>query len=195
MVVSIAMFAAPSAAQGLEFGVKGGVGMSTVSNVSEITETSDAEAGRQFGPVFGGFVGISLGGSRLSIQPEALLTWKGATLDDDGDGETLRMRYLDVPLLVKLTAPSGGDEKALYVLGGLNLGFALGADVHADDADQDISDRIKSTDFGLTVGAGLQARRWLVEGRYTEGLVNIAVDDSDDPVQTRMFAVLVGIRF
>jgi len=190
------MCAAPGAAQGIEIGAKGGMNMTTVSNVSEITDTSDAEAGRRFGPMFGGYLNISLSeSSRLSIQPEALVTWKGATLDPDSSDELLRLTYLEVPLLVKLTAPSGGDEKALYVLGGANFGFKLDAIQSNNGEDVDISDRVKSTDFGFTVGGGLQARRWLVEGRYTEGLVNIATDESGDSTQTRTFAVVVGIRF
>ncbi len=193
--VVLVMCASPAAAQGIEIGAKGGVNMTTVSNVSEITDTSDAQAGRRFGPMFGGFVAIGLGASRLSIQPEALVTWKGATLDPDSTDELLRLTYLEMPLLVKLTAPSGGDEKALYVLGGPNLGFALNATQANNGEDVNIDDRVKKTDFGFTVGAGLQGRRWLVEGRYTEGLVNIATDESGDSAQTRTFAVVVGIRF
>lgn len=172
--------------------------MTTVSNVSEITATSDAEAGRQFGPMFGAFVRFGLGQSLFSIQPEVLFTAKGAALDtDDDDPPSLRLNYLEVPLLVKLTAPSGGDAKALYVLAGPTVGFKLSAAIRSgeDDSEEDIDDRLKGTDFGITLGGGLQGRRWLVEGRYTEGLVNVAAGDADDPVQTRMFAVLVGIRF
>ncbi len=195
VVVCLAMGAAPVAAQGIEVGAKGGVNMTTVSNVSEVTDTSDAEAGRRFGPMVGGYVNIGLGTSRLSIQPEALVTWKGATLDPDDVDELLRLTYLEVPLLVKLTAPSGGDEKALYVIGGPNFAFNINATQADTDGDFDISDRVKSTDFGFTVGGGLQGRRWLVEGRWTEGLVSVATDDSGDSAQTRTIAVVVGIRF
>lgn len=194
VAVLTVMWASPSAAQGLELGAKGGMGITSISNVSEITSTSDADAARRFGPIFGGFAGLPLRGS-LSIQAEALVSMKGARLDVDSDeDETLRLTYLDVPVLVKLTAPPGGDDRALYVIGGPYFGFNLKASVREGDEDHDIGDRVKSTDFGVTVGAGLQGRRWLVEGRYSEGFMNIA-SDSDDSVRTRTIAVLAGIRF
>jgi hypothetical protein len=194
VVALTALWASPSAAQGLEFGAKGGVGITSVSNVSEITSTSDSDAARRFGPVFGGFAAAPLRG-RLSIQAEALVSIRGARLDvDSNDDETLRLTYLDVPVLVKLTAPSGGDDKALYVIGGPYIGFNLQAKVREGDEDRDIADRVTGTDFGVMVGAGLQGRRWLVEGRYSAGLKNIATD-SDDSVKARTIAVLAGIRF
>lgn len=194
MVAVVMAWAWPSAAQSLDFGAKGGVGITSVSNVSEITSTSDSDAARRFGPIVGGFVAAPLRG-RLSIQAEALVSMRGARLDiDSNDDQTLRLTYLDVPLLVKLTAPSGGDDKALYVVAGPYIGFTLQAKVRDDGDDQDIGDRVKGADFGVTAGAGLQGRRWLVEGRYSEGLKNIA-SDSDDSVKVRTIAVLAGIRF
>lgn len=187
--------AAPAAAQTLQFGVKGGMVMTTVSNVSEVSDTPDGQAGRRFGPTVGGFVNIGLGSSLLSLQPEALLTWKGATLDPDDSDEVLRMRYLEVPLLVKLTAPAGGDGKALYLLAGPTIGFPVSVRATVDGDAADIKDRVASNEFGLTVGGGLQGRRWLLEGRYTEGLSSIAADTSGDATRTRAIGVLFGVRF
>lgn len=191
--VALLVSAAPAAAQGLEFGIKGGMNISSTSNVSEITSTSDGDAGRSFGPILGGFVNVKLGIANLSVQPEVLVNWKGASLED-GD-QSLRLTYLDIPLLVKLTAPAGGDDRALYVIAGPTIGFNLRAAVRDDDGNDDLIDSdIKSNEMGITFGGGLQARRWLIEGRFTEGLTNIA-KDSSDTVKTRTIAVLFGLRF
>lgn len=70
----------------------------------------------------------------------------------------------------------------------------MSASVEDNGEQDDIGDLLKSTDLGFTVGGGLQARRWLVEGRYTQGLGGIALD-SRDSVKTRTIAVVVGMRF
>ena len=60
----------------------------------------------------------------------------------------------------------------------------------------DIGDEIESFDYGLVFGAGWEAGRLTIDGRYTWGLSRINVDEAD-PQKTmhRVIAVLAGIRF
>jgi hypothetical protein len=187
----VTSYAAPAAGQGVEYGAKGGLIIASVSNVSEISSTSDSGAGRRFGPTVGGFVSLHVWKPWLSVQPEVLVTAKGATLEKgDLDEQALRLNYVEIPLLLKMKAPSGGDNKALYLIAGPQLAFKLSTRID----DEDIGDRLKSTDFGVTLGGGLEWGRFLFEGRYTEGFANIA-SDANDPVRTRGIAAMVGLRF
>jgi len=47
------------------------------------------------------------------------------------------------------------------------------------------------------VGVGPQVSKLLVEGRYAEGLTNIAKnrDPGEDSYRNRSFAIMVGVRF
>ena len=107
------------------------------------------------------------------------------------------LRYLEVPLLVRFSTPASGSPSA-YLLAGPSVGFKMSATHHlgADGGeDRDVSDRVDGADVGLTFGGGVQWSRWLLEGRFTQGLRDVATDEGDEAVRTRSFVVLAGIRF
>lgn len=194
--VLLSITAASSSAQSVEAGAKIGVGVSSITNVSVITETSDDDARVNVVPTVGAFVTFGAG-RRVAFQPEVLFARKGVRLDDNDT--TLDLRYLEVPMLLRFTvAPEA--NRTVYVLVGPSVAFNLDAtirstDAAGDDDEQDIEGLVEERDLGLTIGLGLQRRWWLVEGRFTEGLASIAIEDSDDRVRNRTFAVMFGVRF
>ena len=61
---------------------------------------------------------------------------------------------------------------------------------------EDIGDDIESVDYGVVFGAGWEAGRLTIDGRYTWGLSNIGKDETDpEKVTHRVIAVMAGIRF
>ncbi|HEX2339249.1 MAG TPA: outer membrane beta-barrel protein [Vicinamibacterales bacterium] len=62
--------------------------------------------------------------------------------------------------------------------------------------DQDIDDDVESFDFGLVLGAGIDASRLTFDGRYTWGLTSIANTPVEDDVQVknRTFSLMIGFR-
>jgi outer membrane protein with beta-barrel domain len=180
-------------AQEASWGVKGGVNLATLS--------SDQDPGPEFkyriGFIAGGFFTWPLGG-RLDLQPELLFSQQGATFDATGlDAITIQIDSLVAPILVRYKLrPSGGG---LVVFAGPSLGFALTAKVRVEAGGEttkdDISDDIKSVDYGVVFGAGWQAGRLSIDGRYTWGLSSIAVDDDLEKTRHRVIAVLAGVRF
>ena len=46
----------------------------------------------------------------------------------------------------------------------------------------------------MVIGGGFQFSRFLVEGRYTEGLTNI-VKELEQDYKNRSFAVMIGVQF
>jgi hypothetical protein len=175
------------------WGIKGGVNFATL--------TLDQDVGPDFeyriGLVAGGFFTFPLG-ERFDVQPEVLYTQRGATLDALGVDATIKLDSLEVPVLVRYGLGSGG--RGLVLFGGPSVGFKLRAEASAalggTEADEDISDEIEDVDFGLVFGAGWEAGRFSIDGRYTWGLTGIGVDPVEEGKTThRVISILVGYRF
>jgi hypothetical protein len=190
-----ALVAAASAAsaQGMEIGVKGGLSLAEFSGGDN---AFDSAQGSRKGLVAGAFLAFPLGGP-LSLQPEALFAQKGTAYDFPDLDTTLKLDYVEVPLLLKARF---GVFVRPYVFAGPYVGFRLSAKAHSDagddgEEDVDFEDRSKGTDYGFVAGAGLEIGVFLVEGRYARGYAGIAADDIDDDVDNAVWSVLVGLRF
>jgi hypothetical protein len=191
-VVLVVLCASQAMAQESSWGVKGGVNFATAS--------SDEDPGVAFdyriGLVAGGFFTWPIG-SRLDIQPEALYSQQGATLDVLGVSSTIKTDYLVTPILVRYKLRSSGSGLVLFA--GPSLGFKLSAKAKSEfgglTTEDDISDDIESFDYGVVFGAGWEAGRYSIDGRYTWGLSNISVREDDPNTQHRVIAVLAGVRF
>jgi hypothetical protein len=144
-------------------------------------------------PVGGVYVARNLS-PNLGIQVEALLGRKGAQDDDDPAEGRYRFTYIDVPLTVSLG--SGPGRRAQFrVFTGPQASFLLGADEvnFRLDVSRDISDEVKTVDFGWTVGAGVSMQRLSLDARYTHGLININTAGGSW-VKQRTATVLMGFR-
>jgi hypothetical protein len=186
----VALAGGRAAAQGLEYGAKGGVNFATLSLHESVPVSFDT----RIGLVAGGFVTWPLT-SRWSVQPEVLFSQKGATFDDTGAAGRIELDALDVPILARYRFGR------LVAFGGPSLGFTLEARQVLEFGDEeesvDIGEDIESLDFGIAAGAAYEAGRLSVEGRYTFGLTNLNAISADEEslVKSRVFAVLVGYKF
>jgi hypothetical protein len=185
-----------AAAQDVSGGVKGGVNF---ANIVIDGDAADVNLESRIGWVAGGFVTWPVT-PRFDIQPEALISVKGATVDEFGLEVDLELTYLEFPILFRYGAPvSSGTSLKLFA--GPSLAFKLDAEVNGEffgtSEDDDIDDEVESFDFGLVIGAGIEAGRLSLDGRYTWGLTNLAnvPDDDDVTVKNRVFSILVGFRF
>jgi hypothetical protein len=191
-VVLVVLCGSQAMAQESSWGVKGGVNFATVS--------SDEEPGVAFdyriGVVAGGFFTWPIG-SHLDLQPEALYSQQGATIDVLGVNSTIKTDYFVTPILVRYKLQSSG--RGLVLFAGPSLGFKLSAKAESEFGDlttkDDISDDIEGFDYGVVFGAGWEAGRYSIDGRYTWGLSNISVREDDPNTQHRVIAVLAGVRF
>src|SRR5688572_11443116 len=100
-----------AAAQGISYGVKGGINFATL----DLDPSLDSNSGYRIGIVAGGFVALPLG-SRLTIQPEGLFSQKGEQADLDGVEVKLELDYIEVPVLVKY-AITQGASRSFHVFG------------------------------------------------------------------------------
>lgn len=153
----------------VEIGLKGGVNMNDLSG----------DTGDNITSYHGGAYGL-IKIAKFGIQPEALFSKRGS--------EDVDLTYLDVPVMFKM-----------YLVGGVNLqaGPQFGINLSAEnDQGDDLSDLLKSSDFGVAVGAGADLPMGLnITARYIIGLSDIGDDASiTEDIKSNTFQFSVGYR-
>ena len=128
---------------------------------------------------------------------------KGANVNLNGDAFVLAYRYLQVPVLLKVTF--GSDPLKPYFFAGPEIGLKLSATqsgpVLGRDTTIDFPDSlITKFNIGIFLGAGLtyqvNAETMLfLEAGYDHGLSNISPDVKDLAVFTRDIRASLGILF
>jgi hypothetical protein len=196
----------PVSAFAQEVGIKAGVNFASLTP----EEDEDPDTSRRVGLVAGGWFRPSAA-ARVSFQAEALFTEKGVKFDSvpfevDSSGSvifgsvTIRVRYIEVPLLARVDFSAPGSSARVFAVGGAAPAFKLSArartELGAEQDTRDIGDDVESVDVGLVGGLGVEFGRAVIEARYTHGVLNINVDDNDpnDRIQNRVFSVTVGFR-
>ena len=184
-----------AAAQDVGGGIKAGI---NVANI--IFEAEDAEINfdRRTGFVGGLFL-VWPATTRAALQVEALYSQKGSELEEMGARGSVDLDYFEIPVLLRMSSDRSA-KSSLHVFAGPSAGVRLRARTKAsfqgESMEEDISDDIERLDFGAVVGAGLEFNRFIIDGRYTWGLVNINKEDADEvKVKNRVFSVMAGFRF
>jgi len=201
-VCLVTLLAGVAAAQSIGGGVKGGLSLADVPNISDGVPAASAILELRIGYAVGGFVAIGLGNG-FSIQPEALYTQKGTSITvSEGTASSemkLKADYVDVPILGRFTFGKGLRR---YVFAGPPLNFLISAKAKSGflgtASEIDVSETVESFEAALVLGGGIEIGPLLVEARWSEGLTNIAVDGmtaAGTALKTRTLLVLGGIRF
>jgi hypothetical protein len=188
---ALILCASPSFAQGLSFGVKGGV------NISDIAVTGGANEPSfdpRFGIVAGGFVRLPVA-SWLAVQAEGLYSEKGARFKESGVEAKLILNYFEIPVLAHVRL-----AKVFYVEGGAAMAFRLQAKGRSrfsgSTEDVDISDQVETFDFGVAMGGGVELGRLILDGRYTLGISDADKDKTDSTkTKNRVLSATLGFRF
>jgi hypothetical protein len=187
----IALTATASAQSPGFIGIKGGL------NMFKPYGDDVVDASYNIGFAIGGFYCHSIN-EILMLQPEIYYSVKGGKGEDEGVENTLKLSYIDIPVLLKFNLPVEDKSWAPNIYAGPYLAFLMAADLEGID----VKDSFKSTDFGLVVGAGLDFK--LSEGaqmlsfdvRFSVGFTKIydMVDEELDAFNNG-FQFLVGYGF
>ena len=183
-------------AQRIKVGLKGGVNL---ANFSEIDNELDEYAEYRIVVCGGGFISLGISES-LAIQPEVLFTGKGALYEETFLGESIRLKmkldYLEIPLLLKLSVPPQSQSK-LIIFGGPAIAIKLSAKSTLEvlgEIEETILEDVKNNDYGIVVGAGFDFGGFVIEGRYTIGLTPIDGDEETD-IKNRVISFMAGVYF
>jgi Outer membrane protein beta-barrel domain len=138
---------------------------------------------------------------RFDIQPELLISRKGASFGEGGRAE-IEIKYLEIPVLFRYgpQVPKRASDPSLRFFAGPSVALKLNAEASGEFPGvfdgQDIDDDVQPLDFGLVIGAEIEQHGILFDARYTWGLSNINARTDHDAVKVtnRAFAILVGCR-
>lgn len=180
MMVSAATFAQNEVGQ-LTIQPKVGV------NIANITDADDADpriglaAGAEFEYGITDNIGLSAG---------VLYSMQGAKTTEDGADCTLKLDYLNVPILANFYVAKGFAVKL-----GVQPGFKLSSKAKAKGSGASVEldvDGIKSVDLSIPVGVSYQYQNIVFDARYNWGVTKI-VEDSDS--KHSVFQITVGYKF
>ncbi len=181
VVAGCVLAAAPAFAQ--SGGIKGGFLYSTL----KFEEAADVYESHN-----GWTVGIFFGGNKkrsVSVQGELNLLQKGG----DNPGGDVRLYYLQVPLLLRVGA---GGAVNVYGIVGPSFDIKVG---ESSSTETSVVQGWEGVDIGFMAGAGIEFGAFIVEGRGTWGLRNIAASVlspfESKQLTSATFALQAGFRF
>jgi hypothetical protein len=184
--LGLVLLSVPAAAQTWTGGLTAGATLSSLS----------ADDRTDLHPIWGGVGGAFVTGNlngNLGVQIEALISQRGAK--NDATGATLRLTYLDVPLLFRFGS-SVTSHRHLHAFAGVAPGFKLNAALSdgATHLSTGITGDITSFDLGIPIGLELGSGTWAVDARYTFGLLNVNDSGSDIQNNAAAFKIVYRIR-
>jgi opacity protein-like surface antigen len=195
LILVLALFATTASAQQVmaTYAVKGGLGIGSLS--SDLPEEEGVPQDSRMGVVVGASVEIPY--KMLSFVIEGLYNQKGATDTFEGTDVEAKINYLQIPFLAKFAFNQMSNVRPFVYAGGAPA-FTTSAKFKFGDEEEDIADSIKSTDFGILLGGGVQFNRFAAEVRYDMGLMNVNGEFENGVAQeisTRQIAFLLSVLF
>jgi opacity protein-like surface antigen len=168
-------------------GIRGGVNFSKLNN-------TDFNPGKHTGLLLGLYFDSPIYDDLILFQPEVLYDQKGFKFGDND----FRVDYVEVPLnfRVNFVNPSGVLP---YVYFGPYVAFKVNTsfpDQVPEGAQDILSDQVKTTDFGIDFGAGVDFGHLTVGVRYDAGLTDAFKDNSIFPdAKFGVFSIVAGIGY
>lgn len=203
MLAAVLLFtAAPLFAEGMMFGLKGGLNMSNWTGDDAALDFG-VDPSTKMG--FGGGIFFNYAFTELfGIQAEALYMMKGATYEAEFEGETFtadaKIDYFEVPLLLKVTIPTEGKIKPA-IFAGPAFGFLMSAKVEGDGESVDIKEHLESMDIGILGGAeiGYKMEKGTIflSASYEVGMATVGkAEEGDAPdIKNTNIGIYLGYGF
>lgn len=187
---AVALVASGSLTAQTGIGIKAGASFGDISNTGVLPGNLDGRRG------FAGGVAITIGGA-IGVGAEALYVQRGAKSATTGATSPTRLDYIDIPVYLRLSTPTGG----VRLFGYAGPQFSKEVRCKNASAGECLTDTARSeTDFAGVVGAGLRLGTGTglsIEGRYVYGLKDLKLDTvtSSSSYKTRTFLILAGLSF
>jgi len=199
-------FSSPVFSSGsVNFGIKAGLNLAKwVGDDSEML-VEDGSSDKKFRTGFSGGVLLCYQTSEMfALQPEMIYTMKGSKYEGTEMGmsydATFTVEYLEIPVLAKIIISTG--ETKPYLLAGPALGVLLSSKGEVEVGGISVSDEledVKSIDFGLILGAGINidlgTGTLLFDARYNLGLTSIDDSADDGDIKNSVISFNVGYLF
>ncbi len=164
MLAGLSLFFLPVHAQFIP-GIKGGVSFGTLSGFSGDSRVSG----------HAGFFLHHTINNHWCFQPELLYSGEGQRYVSDGVERTIKLGYIEVPLMIQYYA-----LQQLYFEFGPQFGVLVSAGNKPTGGNEiNVKSDFRSTQFGLNIGAGVNVNKSLgFYGRYDFGLTDVSLFDN-----------------
>jgi hypothetical protein len=210
MLAITASAADPGEKMPMAAGIKAGVSLANATG-SDAT-ISFADKKMKIGLAGGAFIGFEIA-PQFVLQPELLYVQKGVKYEEKGGPAKLTVKtdYLQVPVLFKfIPKMSGKIQPSIFAGPWLALRMSAkekyeGDPDPAENGEVDVKDDLKSTDFGISFGAGIGAKmtkgELFLDARYDLGLGKVYKEFTEADVtykpnvKSTSILVLVGYKF
>lgn len=181
MMVSAATFAQNEAGQ-ITIQPKVGVNIANITDAVGADPRIGLAAGAEFEYGLTDNIGLSAG---------VLYSMQGAKASEESVDYTLKLDYLNVPILANFYV-----SKGLALKLGVQPGFKLSSKVKGEasgvTAELEVEDGVKSIDLSIPVGISYQYQNLVFDARYNWGVTKI-IDDADS--KNSVFQITVGYKF
>jgi hypothetical protein len=191
----------PAAAQGL--GLGGGLNLAKLTGQDQTLIRSKERKGLNLGGTFN----FQVYGP-VSLQPEVYYAQKGQVQESADASATLRMDYLEVPVLARITLP-GTSFLTPHITGGPALAWNLRCDLQvetevtdggASDCDNNpFARQFGKADRGLVLGGGVRLALgpvgMVVDARMVRGLERLEQDTTEGETKNQALSFLVRFNF
>jgi hypothetical protein len=178
------------------------MGVTLGLNSSTLSGDNEGDVSRRTGVIGGIFVVIPAT-PMFSVQPELLFTMKGAKSSEEGITGTLKLNYLEIPVLGRLDMSASGGVKP-FVYAGPAISFNLsctaevsgsGVNISGDCEDEETGESVKKVDYSGVIGGGLafdvSGRAFTIGARYTHGFASLA---ENGDIKNRTLSLLVSLE-
>ncbi|MDE3214609.1 MAG: PorT family protein [Bacteroidota bacterium] len=161
--------------QKIDFGLNGGLNISTLHINDQSTVNSKAAINLGF------FFRLNTGHD-WAISPALNFSMEGAKVIDPGNNVVYRLNYLNIPVLLQYQITRG-----LRLEGGPQMGFLLGAKAKTGSIITPASE-INSTAFSLPFGVSYTGKNRIgFDARYNFGLSNLDNNTNGPIIQSNVF--------
>ncbi len=184
VILTLGIFTNSARAQA-GFGIRGGVNFPTLTNTDVDSHT---------GLLLGLYFDAPLADDILLLQPAVFYTQKGFEAGD----LSYRIDYIEIPiqLRVNIVNPSGVLP---FIYAGPYVGFKIntdfpgeGASTPAAEINFNNGDNVNNTDFGISVGGGLDFGHINLGVRYDAGLTDVF---NNEDGKNSVFSIVAGIGY
>jgi len=174
-------FVAAQEAVKAEKGIVGGISVTNLSGNDADSIGTDSRTSA----IAGGFYRYNIN-PKVAIEPQLLISMKGAKASALGFDVDLKLTYLELPVLFRFTIPTQGNVSP-SIFAGPSVGIKLSSKGSATSPGFSIETDLENTkgvEFGLVFGGGITIGRndtkIFLDGRYNLGLTNV-FDDVINP--------------
>ena len=165
---------------------------------------ADAEGSKvATGVAVGGF--LTLGFTKgIALEPQLLLLDKGIKGENESDGSsaTVKVSYLQMPLLLKARFPLGSADRSGFVFAGPGVALKVGCRISLKSGGVDLNtgcddseNQISSIDTGIMGGVGLDLGRATFSVRYDRSLSRIDSSSNPSDIKNTAIVLLAGVKF